>query len=107
MARIPTNRVATHPGEFLREIIEDEEVGMSGNALAKALGVPPNRITRLISGVTGVSVDTAFRLGRYFDMTPDFWMNAQMAYDLSTARMDKQLQTRIKTDVRPRETEAA
>jgi addiction module HigA family antidote len=101
MPRIPTDRVTEHPGEFLKELIED--INISGNALARSIGVPPNRITRVVSGSCPVSTDTALRLGRYFGMTPDFWMNAQMAHDLSKANMDPQLQQRITADVQPRE----
>ena len=57
-----------HPGEILGE--ELEEIGLSANALAKALGVPTNRITAILKGQRGVTADTALRLARYFGTTP-------------------------------------
>jgi antitoxin HigA-1 len=77
-------RVRTHPGEVLRE----EYLGpleMSARALAKALGVPANRITEIMRGDRDVSADTAIRLGRYFRTDARFWLNLQAAYDLSVA----------------------
>jgi addiction module HigA family antidote len=58
-------RVRTHPGEVLREEYL-LPLGMSARALAKALGVPANRITEIMRGERDVSADTAIRLGRYF-----------------------------------------
>ena len=101
MVLIPTNRVAEHPGEFLAELLEDYE--MSANALARAVRVPPNRITAILNGERGITTDTVLRLARYFSMSPEFWMNAQMTHDLSKANMDEQLQASIARDVQPRE----
>ena len=58
-----------HPGEILRE--ELDELGLSANALAKALDVPTNRITAILRGQRGVTADTALRLARYFGTTPN------------------------------------
>jgi addiction module HigA family antidote len=77
-------RVRTHPGEVLREEYL-VPLGMSARALAKALGVPPNRITEIMRGDRDVSADTAIRLGRYFGTDPRFWLNLQAAHDLSVA----------------------
>jgi antitoxin HigA-1 len=82
---IPTNRVTTHPGEFLREDFL-APLRMSGAQLARAIGVPANRITELVAERRGVTADTAFRLSRYFGTTPEFWLNAQTAFDLTSAR---------------------
>ena len=57
-----------HPGEILRE--ELDTLGLSANALARALGVPVNRITQILNGQRGVTADTALRLARYFGTTP-------------------------------------
>ena len=57
-----------HPGEVLREQLD--ELGLSANALSKALGVPVNRVTMILNGQRGVSADTALRLARYFGTTP-------------------------------------
>jgi len=73
-----------HPGEILREDYLAES-GMSANALAKALKVPAPRINDVLRGRRGISADTALRLARYFDTTPQFWLNLQTAYDLRLA----------------------
>ena len=73
-----------HPGEILREDYL-AETGMSANALAKALKVPAPRINDVLRGRRGISADTALRLARYFDTTPQFWLNLQTAYDLRVA----------------------
>ena len=57
-----------HPGEILREELDD--LGLSANALSKALGVPVNRVTMILNGQRGVTADTALRLARYFGTTP-------------------------------------
>jgi len=74
-----------HPGEMLREEFL-VPLGMSSYVLAKAIGVPRTRIERLIREETAVTADTALRLGRYFKMTPQFWMNLQTQYELETAK---------------------
>ena len=75
-----------HPGEVLREDYL-AELGMSVNALAKALKVPTPRINDVVLERRGVSADTALRLARYFDTTPQFWLNLQLAYDLRLAEI--------------------
>ncbi|MCL5801867.1 MAG: HigA family addiction module antitoxin [Gammaproteobacteria bacterium] len=73
-----------HPGEHLRD--EMEELGMSARALAKALGVPVNRITGILNEQRAVTADTALRLSRYFGGTAEFWLNLQSAYELRSTR---------------------
>ena len=75
-----------HPGEILAE--ELDELELSANALAKALDVPTNRITAILRGHRGVTADTALRLARYFDTTPQLWQNLQNAYELRVAEID-------------------
>ena len=53
--------------------------------LAKALGVPPNRITAILKGQRGINGDTALRLSTFFSTTPEFWMNLQKSYELQLA----------------------
>jgi antitoxin HigA-1 len=77
-------RLRTHPGEVLREEYL-VPLGLSARALAKALDVPPNRLTEIMRGTRDVTADTAIRLGRYFGTDPRFWLNLQAAYDLSKA----------------------
>lgn len=71
-----------HPGEILREQFL-EPLGLSAGALARALGVPRTRIERVVKEDMGISVDTALRLARYFDTTPDVWLNLQRDFDLA------------------------
>jgi addiction module HigA family antidote len=61
-------------------------MGLSANALALAIGVPATRVGEIVNERRGISADTALRLGRYFRMTPEFWMNLQSHFDLETAR---------------------
>ena len=81
-----TNRMRpVHPGEILRG--ELDELGLSANALAKALAVPTNRITAILKGQRGVTADTALRLSRYFGTTPRFWLNLQQSFELRVAEL--------------------
>ena len=75
-----------HPGEILREDFLIP-LGMSANALSKALNVPAPRINDIVRERRGVSADTALRLGRYFDTTPQFWLNLQTMHDLRVAEI--------------------
>ena len=89
-----------HPGEILGE--ELEELGMSANALAGALGVPANRITTILKGQRGVTADTALRLSRYFGTTPQLWLNLQKTFELRVAEIESAMD--IARRVRPRDT---
>lgn len=77
-----------HPGEVLREEFL-APLEMSANALTIHLRVPAPRINDLVREKRGVSVDTALRLARFFNNTPEFWLNLQTAYDLKIAKADK------------------
>ena len=74
-----------HPGEVL---LEDflKPMQMSQYHLAQAIGVPPRRISEIVHGKRGITADTALRLGHFFSMEAQFWMNLQSRYDLETAR---------------------
>ena len=87
-----------HPGEILLD--ELNEIGLSANTFAKALGVPTNRITMILKGQRGISADTALRLSRYFGTSPKFWMNLQQSYDLKIAKQKNGPE--IERAVRPR-----
>lgn len=76
---------AVHPGEILRE--ELEELGMSAKAVAHELGVPQNRISDILRGRRGITADTALRLARYLDTTPQVWLNLQKTYELRVAEL--------------------
>jgi addiction module HigA family antidote len=77
------SRPAVHPGEVLAD--ELEEIGVTPTELARQLAVPPNRISQIIQGKRAVSGDTALRLGHWFGMSPQFWLNLQSAYDVRIA----------------------
>ncbi|MDR0274148.1 MAG: HigA family addiction module antidote protein [Burkholderiaceae bacterium] len=99
----PVNRMRpVHPGEILREefLVPLE---MSVNALALALSVPSTRMLEIIKERRSITADTACRLARYLDTTPEFWLNLQTAYDLKTLPA----RTEITRRVHPREQEAA
>ena len=89
-----------HPGEILGE--ELEQLGLSANALAKALDVPTNRVTAILKGQRGITADTALRLSRYFGTTPQLWQNLQKAFELRVAEIESGKQ--IEERVQPRET---
>ena len=74
-----------HPGEILRG--ELDELGLSANALSRALGVPANRVTMILNGQRSVSADTALRLARYFGTTPQLWLNLQKTWELRQAEI--------------------
>jgi addiction module HigA family antidote len=70
-----------HPGEILAEEFL-KPLGISKYRLAHATGIPQSRLSRLVKGRVAVSADTAFRLGLYFGVSPQNWLNLQNAYDL-------------------------
>ncbi|MGI9431373.1 MAG: HigA family addiction module antitoxin [Myxococcota bacterium] len=86
----PERRTPTHPGEILREEFL-EPLCQTQVALAAHLEVPVQRINELVRGKRGVTPDTAWLLGQAFDTTPEFWLNLQTAYDLSTTRPARKL----------------
>ena len=70
-----------HPGEILMgEFLEP--MGISQYRLAKDISVPPRRINEIVHGKRSITADTALRLGRFFGMSPQFWLNLQTRYDL-------------------------
>ena len=91
-------KVLIHPGELLRDELAD--LGVSMNELGRALRVPMNRISAIVNGKRGITVDTALRLARYFGTSPQHWINLQNAYDLDVA--DRDLRPQIELEVLPR-----
>lgn len=87
-----------HPGEILREEFM-VPLGLSMNRLALDLHVPVTRVAEIVHERRGITPDTALRLGRYFNTSARFWLNAQAAYDLELA--EDQLQQAVVRDVRP------
>jgi len=87
-----------HPGEILvTEFLEP--LGISQYRLAKDIGVTPRRINEIVHGRRAISADTALRLGQFFGMEAQFWMNLQSRYDMEVT--SDQLQEKIKKEVRP------
>ncbi|BCX81624.1 antitoxin HigA-1 [Methylomarinovum caldicuralii] len=86
------------PGDILRREFM-EPLGLSANALARAIRVPPNRITAILKGTRSITADTALRLGRYFGTTAEFWLNLQKDYELRVAR--RKSARRIEAEVEP------
>ena len=89
-----------HPGETLKEdyLVPLE---MSVNALAKALGIGAARLNEIVRGERGVTADTALRLARYFNTSPEFWLNLQTLYDLRVAQ--QKIGSLIERKVQPRQ----
>lgn len=75
-----------HPGEYLREILDD--MALTQAALADALGVSAMRVSHLLKGDRPVTAELALRLGRAFGQTPQYWLNLQGAYDLKVAEAE-------------------
>ncbi len=88
-----------HPGQILLHQFM-EPLDLTQNKLATALRIPNTRIGEIVNGRRGVTVETAFRLGRYFGVTPGFWLNLQQRYDVELMR-DK-LEEKITREVDPR-----
>lgn len=87
-----------HPGEILREEYL-VPLQMTAHALAMALRVPAPRINDIVRERRAVSPDTALRLARYFNTTPQFWINLQSSFDLKRAENDAGRQ--IAAEIRP------
>ncbi|MCB0306883.1 MAG: HigA family addiction module antidote protein [Calditrichaeota bacterium] len=85
-----------HPGEILLEEFL-EPMGLSQNRLALDIRVPARRINEIVHGKRRITADTALRLARYFDMSPEYWLGLQMDYDLDVA--EDQLADRLEKEV--------
>ena len=86
-----------HPGEILIEEFL-KPMGLSQYRLAKDISVPPRRINEIVHGKRSISADTALRLGRFFGIAPQFWLNLQTRFDLEVTedlladRLEKEVQ---------------
>ncbi len=87
-----------HPGEILLEEFLTP-MGISQYRLAKDISVPQRRIGEIVSGKRAITADTALRLGRFFGMEAQFWLNLQARYDLLKAEVV--LAKRLEKEVRP------
>lgn len=86
------------PGEILLEEFM-RPLGISINALARAIVVPPNRVSAIVNGKRAITADTALRLGKYFGVSPEIWLDLQSDYDLRLARrtVGKEIEQRVPT----------
>ncbi len=85
MIRIPTHRTPTHPGEMLSEEFL-KPMGVTQRQLADSIHVPYQRVNEIINGRRGITPSTALRLSKFFGVSPDFWMNLQLRWDLYFAQ---------------------
>lgn len=85
------------PGEILEEDFL-KPMGLSQYRLAKDISVPARRINEIVKGERAITADTALRLGRYFKMSAQFWLNLQSHYDLETVeeRIGRRLNREVK-----------
>jgi len=87
-----------HPGEVLMEDFL-KPMGLSQNRVALSIGVHPRRINEIVLGKRGISADTALRLAKFFDTSPDVWLGLQKDYELDVAldelgdRIDREVRT--------------
>ena len=79
-------RRVVHPGEVLKG--ELEEFGITPTELARQIAVPPNRVSQITAGKRSITGDTALRLGHWFGVEPQFWMNLQTQHDLAIAAQE-------------------
>ena len=87
-----------HPGEILgEEFLKPMKISI--NQLARDLDVPPNRISLIVNGERAITADTALRLGTYFSMSPELWLNLQAVYDLRVTRRARgeEIRRRVRT----------
>ena len=88
------------PGEILREDFM-LPLGISVSALARDIAVPANRISQIVNGKRAFSADTALRLGKYFGVSPEIWLDLQSEYELRLARRTtwRRVEPRVRTRV--------
>lgn len=77
---------AVHPGAVLKD--ELEELGITPTEFSRQIAVPPNRVSQIIAGKRSVTGDTALRLGHWFGMEPQFWLNLQAQWELVQAERE-------------------
>ena len=88
--------VPVHPGRLLRRELAAR--GLSANALARALRVPPGRIVDILNAKRAISAETALRLGRYFGNGGRFWLALQTRYDLAIAEQESGARIQAEVD---------
>lgn len=94
------SRPPIHPGEHLR--LDLESLGISQNKAAQALGMPRRRVSAIVDGERAITADTALRLARWMNTTPEYWLNLQRNYDLKVAHLE--IGDRILQEITPLQT---
>jgi len=94
---MPRKTSPLHPGEILYEEFM-KPLGIGQSRLGRDLGVSPRRINEIIHAKRAITADTALRLGRYFGMSPEFWLGLQSDYELDMARdkLAKKMEKQVK-----------
>ena len=88
-----------HPGEFLREILEERSLSQAG--FARIIGVAPMRISHVVKGSRPVTAELALLFGRAFGQSPQYWLNLQADYDLKLAERAIASQLKAVTELEP------
>jgi addiction module HigA family antidote len=86
------------PGEILSEEFM-KPLGLSQNRLARDIDVPVGRISEIVRGRRAITADTALRLGKYFGVSPELWLNLQMDFDLRVAKL--KIWPKVERRIRP------
>jgi addiction module HigA family antidote len=92
---LPENRISTHPGEILKDDFL-APLGITQVAFAQHVGIPLQRVNEIIRGRRGISPETAWLFSQALGTTPQFWMNLQDAYDLTSKRPKRKVERLIK-----------
>ena len=92
---LPENRTTTHPGEVLKEEFL-QPLGVTQLAFAQHIGVPSQRVNEIVRGKRGVTPETAWLFSQALGTTPQFWMNLQDAYDLTSKRPSRTVERLVK-----------
>ena len=92
---LPENRVTTHPGEVLKEEFLDP-LGITQVGFAHHIGVSLQRVNEIIRGKRGITPETAWLFSQAFGTTPQFWMNLQNGYDLTSKRPGRIVERLVK-----------
>ena len=86
MSTLKNGMPPIHPGQFLREILED--LALTQAAFADAIGISPMRVSHVLRGDRPITAELALRLGRAFGQSPQYWLNLQADYDLKLAQTE-------------------
>lgn len=103
-ANIMKRLTPSHPGKILLEEFI-QPLGLTQYRVAKEVGISHPTMTAIIKGTRPISVENAIRLGLYFGIDAEFWINLQSHYELRLAR--RRLAGRLKREIKPRQAEAA